>query len=141
MCEAAIHAMRSVIEIPSCHAILQVDATNAFNNLNQNIALINILHSCPSIAPALINTYKHESSLYIGGEIIPSREGTTQSDPLAMAMFALATLPLVNKLSRDVKQSWYADDASPGGELQHIKVWWDGLKQMGPLVHSGMLTA
>ena len=49
-----------------------------------------------------------------------------------MAMFALATLPLMNKLSRDVKQCWYADDASAGGELQHIKVWWDGLSQMGP---------
>ena len=33
-CEVAIHAVRSVIELPSCHAILQVDATNAFNNLN-----------------------------------------------------------------------------------------------------------
>ena len=44
----------------------------------------------------------------------------------------LLTLPLVNKLSRNVKQCWYADDASAGGELQHIKVWWDGLTQMGP---------
>ena len=131
-CEAAIHAMRSVFELPSCHAILQQDATSACNNLNRNTALINIFHSCPSIAPARINTYRHESSLYIGGEIIPSRESTTQGDPLAMAMFALATLPLVNKLSRDLKQCWYADDASAGGELQHIWVWWDGLTQMGP---------
>ena len=51
-----------------------------------------------------IYTYRHESSLYIRGEIIPSPEDTTQGDPLAMAMFALATIPLVNKLSRDVKQ-------------------------------------
>ena len=98
-----------------------------FNNLNRNTALINILHSCPSHAPALINTYRHESSVYIGREIIPSREGT-----MAMAVFALATLPLVNKLSRDVKQSWYADGASAGGELQHIQDWWDGLTQLGP---------
>ena len=70
--------------------------------------------------------------MYIGGEIIPSREGTTQGDPVAMAMFALATLPLVNKLSQDEKQCWYAGDASAGGESQHIKVWWDGLTQMGP---------
>ena len=131
-CEAAIHAMRRLFESPSCQAILQVDATNAFNNLNRKTALINILRSCPSIAPALINTYRHESSLFIGGEIIPSCEGTTQGDPLAMAMFALATLPLLNKLSQDVKQCWYADDASAGGELQHIKDWWDGLLQLGP---------
>ena len=64
--------------------------------------------------PTLINTYSHESSLYSDGESIPSREGTTQGDPLAMAMFAPATLPLVNKLSQDVKQCCYADDASAG---------------------------
>ena len=131
-CEAAIHAMRRLFESPSCQAILQVNATNTFNNLNQKTALINILRSCPTIAPALINMYRHESSLFIGGEIIPSCEGTTQGDPLAMAMFALATLLLMNKLSQDVKQCWYADDASAGGELQRIKDWWDGLTQLGP---------
>ena len=131
-CEAAIHAMRGVFELPSCQAILLVDAANTFNNLNRKTALINIHRSCPSIAPALINTYRHESSLYIGGEIIPFQEGTTQGDPLAMAMSALATLPLINKLSQEVKQCWYADDASAGGELHHIKVWWDNLTQLGP---------
>ena len=50
----------------------------------------------------------------------------TQGHPLVMAMFALTTLPLMNKLSRDVKQRWN------GGELQHIKDWWDGLTQLGP---------
>ena len=49
-----------------------------------------------------------------------------------MAMFALAILPLINKLSRDVKQCWYTDDASAGGQLQHIKDWWVGLAQLGP---------
>lgn len=38
----------------------------------------------------------------------------------------------MDMLSREVKQCWYADDASAGGELQHIKVWWDGLMQLGP---------
>ena len=47
-------------------------------------------------------------------------------------MFALATLPLINKLSREVKTFWYTDDTSAGGELQHIKVWWDDLTQLGP---------
>ena len=131
-CKVAIHAMRRLFGSPSCQAILQVDATNAFNNLNRKTALINILRSCPSIAPALINMYRHESSLFIGGGIIPSCEGTTQGDPPAMAMFTLATLPLMNKLSQDVKQCWYADDASAGGKLQHIKDWWDGLTQLGP---------
>ena len=31
-----------------------------------------------------------------------------------------------------LQQCWYADDASAGGELQHINIWWDGLTQIGP---------
>ena len=44
-----------------------------------------------------------------------------------MAMFALAILPLINKFSRNAKQCWYTDDASAGGQLQHIKDWWVSL--------------
>ena len=99
-CEAAIHAMRSVFESPSCQAILQVHDTNAFNNLNRMTALINTLHSCPSIAPALINTYRYDSNLFIDGKTISSCEGTTQGDPLAMAMFALGILALIDELVR-----------------------------------------
>ena len=131
-CEAAIHAMTTVFDTPSCQAILQVDATNAFNNLNRRAALINIHRSCPSLATILTNTYRQESSMFIGGEVIPSCEGTTQGDPLAMAMFALAVLPLIDSLNPEVNQCWYADDASAGGELQDLKSWWDRLSQLGP---------
>ena len=74
--------------------------------LHANKHSINIYSNPTSMAvfSFFIYTYRHESSLYIRGEIIPSPEDTTQGDPLAMAMFALATIPLVNKLSRDVKQ-------------------------------------
>ena len=38
-CEAAIHAMRAVFDPPDGEAVLQVDATNAFNCLNRQVAL------------------------------------------------------------------------------------------------------
>ncbi len=44
-----------------------------------------------------------------------SSEGTTQGDPLAMAMYALAVKLLIERLQLEapnVKQVWYADDAT-----------------------------
>ena len=49
-CEAAIHAMRAVFDSPDAEAVLQVDASNAFNCLNRQAALRNIFVLCPSLA-------------------------------------------------------------------------------------------
>ena len=46
------------------------------------------------------------------GEVMFSREGTTQGDPLAMPMYAVATIPLIKGLPNSVSQVWYADDAA-----------------------------
>ena len=54
------------------------------------------------------------SSLFIDGERILSEEGTTQGDPLAMAMYALSTVPLINRLEGLAAQMWFADDAAAG---------------------------
>ena len=37
--EAAIHALRELFERPETEAIILVDASNAFNNLNRQVAL------------------------------------------------------------------------------------------------------
>ena len=66
--------------------------------------------------------------------MILSSEGTTQGDPLAMAMFAIATILLIHRLkeSSSASQVWFADDATAGGELRSLKEWWDELEQIGP---------
>ena len=79
-CEAAVHAMREIFDDPTTQGILLVDAANAFNNLNHQVALHNIQLRCPSLATVLINTYRMKADLF-NGEIIPSEEGTTQGDP------------------------------------------------------------
>ena len=125
-CEAAVHAMSLVFQDPTTEAVLLVDATNAFNCLNRKVALQNIVQVCPSIAPAIINTYRTDPQLCIDGEVIYSQEGTTQGDPFAMAMYAIATLPLIHHLaeSASARQVWFADDATAGGgggQLHHLK--------------------
>ena len=66
---------------PNTKAILLVDATNAFNCLNRSVALQNILCICPSIAPALVNCYRNDLHLFVGGEVVSSSKSTTQGAP------------------------------------------------------------
>ena len=87
---------------------------------------------CPSIAPMLTNTYCNPARLFIGGENITLCEGTTQDDPLAMVVYALATLRLIHKLEGEVEESCHVDDASAGGGLGALRRWWDKLDTMGP---------
>ena len=66
-------------------------------------ALHNIQVICPVISTILNNTYKAPVRMFVaGGGEIASREGTTQGDPLAMAMYALAITPLIKRLKEQV---------------------------------------
>ena len=131
-CEAGVHAMRDIFEDPSSEGALFVDATNAFNLLNRQTALLNIHALCPSVARVLTNTYRNNSPLFIEGETLLSCEGTTQGDPLAAAMYAIGVLPLIRKLNHLAHQLWFADDASAGGHLTNLLAWWEKLNELGP---------
>ena len=83
----------------------------------------------------VINTYRDNVRLFIGGDILLSQEGITQGDPLAMAiaMHAVAINPLSRCLEDDeTKQAWFADDATAGGSLTGLKRWWDRIAERGP---------
>ena len=120
-----MHAVRTAFESDENEAVLLVDATNAFNSLNRQVALHNIQRLCPLLATILINTYRAPTELFVDGDAILSQEGTTQGDPLAMPMYALATIPLIKKLHGNYKQVWYADDAVAVGRIVDLRDWWD----------------
>ena len=86
--EAAIHTMREVYD--DNQGVLLADACNAFSCLNRHATLINIHVLCPPLAQILTNTYHLLSSLFIGEEVIYSKEGTTLGVSLAMPMYARA---------------------------------------------------
>ena len=98
-CEAAVHAMRDFFSHEDTEGILLVDAANAFNNLNRKAALHNMKFLCPALATILTNTYQSPTRMFVsgGGEVLSS-EGTTQGDPLGMAIYALAVIPLIQDL-------------------------------------------
>ena len=49
-----------------------------------------------------------------------------------MSFYALATLPLINRLPTSVKQVWYADDATAIGTISDLRTWWESLACLGP---------
>ena len=67
--DAAIHAMVRIFDDDDTQALLLVDASNAFNNLNRKTALHNIGIVCPSLATVLRNTYRDNADLFVGGEV------------------------------------------------------------------------
>ena len=130
--EAAIHAMRSIFHADESDCVLLVDAKNTFNTLNRNATLHNSRIICPALSTILINTYRVAIPMYvIGGETIQSVEGTTQGDPLAMAMYAIGTVPLISSLAGICKQVWFADDATGAGTINEVWKWWDKLTEVG----------
>ena len=51
-------------------------------------------------------------------------------DPLAMAMYVLSITSLVQH-GEIVRQEWCADDATAGGKLKDLDIWWDHFLQVG----------
>ena len=104
-------------------AVLLVDASNVFNSLNRMSALHYIRLLCPSISNILINCYRTPTKLFIDGDALYSREGTTQGDPLGMPMYALATVPLINKLLHSWWKSLSKMGLSYGYHVNASKTW------------------
>ena len=112
-----------------------VDATNAFNNINREATIHNIRIKCPAFAKYVENTYRDPAQLFICSnagdshmEMIQSSEGTTQGDPVAMAIYGIGLLKLQQKIKfcdTGVKQVAYADDLTGAGKITDIRSWWD----------------
>ena len=119
-----MHVMHNLFETSEAEAIIFVDAANPFNSLNRKAVLHNIQHLCPSLAKVLINMYREDVRLFVDRETVLSQERTTQGDPLAMAMYAITITSLINHVeSEQIKQVWFADDATAGGELSSLRSW------------------
>ena len=76
--EAVVHAVNSLFPQEETETILLVDASNAFNSLNCCSALHNIRPLCPSLATALINSYRAPTELFVDGDVLYFSEVTTQ---------------------------------------------------------------
>ena len=137
--EAAIHAVRQIFEENEDDAVVLIDASNAFNSLNRKAALHNIGVICPIMHTFASNLYQSKARLFVqGGAEIASAEGTTQGGPEAMAMYALATVPLLSKMKSTqpdldpARQVAFADDGIGVGKIRNLRTWWDAICEFGP---------
>ena len=111
------------------------------NSVNREAFLHNIKIICPAISTFVYNCYSKSCRLFVvGGFEISSQEGTTQGDPISMAVYAIAIIPLILMLLEaviggpynSVREVAYADDLTAGGKLRDLKYWWDTLLDIGP---------
>ena len=99
-CKVAIHAVRELFEQEETQGFIQIDASNAFNSINQKLLLHNINIICSEIVTYIKNCYIRPARLFItGGKELSSQEGTTQGDPIAMGMHALGLMPLLSAIN------------------------------------------
>ena len=121
-------------------AVLLIDAKNAFNSVNRKVFLHNIKVIWPSLSTFVQNCYQFPSRLFVfGGKELQSTEGTTQGDPVAMFVYAIATIPLILKTvwqteqaKENSKSAGYADDLFGAGSVRGLKKLWQYIKSEGP---------
>ena len=108
--------------------LLLIDAVNGFSHLIRYSMLWMVCHRCSTLSRFAFNCYRHQICLVCyqpGMEalILLSKEGVMQGDPLAMALYGLALLPLADLLQKShptALQPWYVDDAAIQGLPQEV---------------------
>ena len=87
--------------------ILKLDIRNAFNSMRRDKILNEVRERVPGLYPMIWQSYAETSNLYIGnGDIIGSREGVQQGDPLGPFLFCLGLTDLVSD-SQSELSNWY----------------------------------
>ena len=90
--EPLVHVMGSLYNEEKTKAVLLVDAKNAFNVVNRKAFYI----ICPFVATFVYNRYSKPRRLYVIGRVeISLSKGTTLRDLIAVAVYAIAIIPLI----------------------------------------------
>ena len=95
------------------------DSDNVFNRANRYLLLWNVRHRWNKASQFVFNRYHHWNICPLRDDpgkpahAMLSKEGTIQGDAFGAANYAIAMLPLAEKMRRDIPktlQPWFADD-------------------------------
>ena len=118
--EAAVHAVRRLAQnLPSGHAIVKLDFTNAFNSVRRDLILDAIASKIPEIYCLVHAAFSCNPSLTFGEYLISSQEGAQQGDPLGSLEFCEAIHSLLLDLQSSVKLG-FIDDLTLYGEWHGV---------------------
>ena len=96
--EAVVHSLNSLYNDENTDAVFLVDAGNAFNSLEREVFLQNISYICLAISVFVKNLLLLSPSrlFIIGVKELKPNKGTTQGDPVSMAIYDIGVTPLTN---------------------------------------------
>ena len=111
--EAGAHALRAYVENEkiSDEVLLKIDFRNAFNCVSRKVIMEKVKIHAPQIYTYVYHCYANKSSLYFGEDIIDSKEGVQQGDPLGPFLFSLSINDHV-KSCKSRLTIWLLDDGS-----------------------------
>ena len=139
--EAVATVTAPTVAAVEAEGLMLIDAKNGFNELGRKAMFWTVWHRWAAGARFAFNCYRHEIRLLLRqpggtGLTLHSREGVTQGDPLAMALYGIALLPLAERLreeSPSVMQPWYAGDAAMMGVPAEVTKAMILLTKLGPM--------
>ena len=119
--EAAVHALRSYLENPENKdkVLLKIDFKNAFNMIRRDKILNLVKKKLPNIYNFVYQEYAEKTSLRFGGEIIESKEGVQQGDPIGPFLFSLGIQDLIKDCKSEFN-CWYLDDGTLAGDVNTV---------------------
>ena len=128
---AAIQGATKIYGLTSTECMLQIDASNAFDN--REWYLHNAQFICPKIHCYLMNAYQKAARPFIRkGRKLQSQEGTIQEDNIARGYNAIGMKHLMDRLDRrKIVLEWFADEVECLSEILPVKKWWDQINEFG----------
>jgi hypothetical protein len=138
--EAIIHAVASIFENaespPASKWILQVNFSNAYNNIDRKTLLKEVRTHCPKLSAWVETCYGDPSHLFFGSHTILSSAGGHQGDPLISLFFALVLQPLILCIKEAsphlLLNVWFLDNGTIAGMHKDLLKLFCILKEEGP---------